>query len=97
MQLKSIHPWCFLASWQHQSSQSTILIQTEISQHHSRTGVKCCAEINGVQRMTFDDLGDPLTFPLVPTQGGHLWFEVKCLYNYLMDNHYLFTDINITL
>lgn len=56
-------PQSFLASWQHQSGQSTILIQTEISQHHSRTSVKYCTEINGVQRMTLDDFGDPPDFP----------------------------------
>lgn len=41
-----------------------------------------------LQRMNPTDFGDPLTFPLTPPWGRHLWFSVKYL-DYWMDCHWI--------
>ncbi len=60
------------------------LIQWNISTTTRWVGTKLCIDIHGSLVM---NPNDPLTFPLVPPQGSHLWFWVKYLNNYWMNCH----------
>ncbi len=43
--------------------------------------------MHGPKWMNLNDFGDPLTFPLAPPWGWHLWFRVKYLDSYWRDCH----------
>ncbi len=61
-------------------------VATKLEAHYCLKYYILYFDIHGPQRMTLTDLGDCLTFPLVPLWGWHYCFLLKCL-NYWMDSH----------